>query len=119
MHPIPSVIDLPSAGGVGIEVGGIGSGVQGSTYGDTDMKIRPVNGNANGHGFVDKNGFNSSANIPPSTNTSNSSDKERAGKDGQRENVKHYDADGMCSLHGVLFSMFVHALFLLDLCFRF
>ncbi|KAF4616785.1 hypothetical protein D9613_008874 [Agrocybe pediades] len=85
LHPIPSVIDLPSAGGVGFEVGGIGSGVEGATYGDRDLKIRPVNGNGTFDGYSEKTG---------NVNTSSgSSDQERLGKDGPRPNVKHYDAD--------------------------
>ncbi|KAF9538128.1 hypothetical protein CPC08DRAFT_808238 [Agrocybe pediades] len=85
LHPIPSVIDLPSAGGVGFEVGGIGSGVEGATYGDRDLKIRPVNGNGTSNGYSEKNG---NVNI-----SLGASDQERLGKDGPRPNVKHYDAD--------------------------
>ncbi|PPQ67328.1 hypothetical protein CVT26_007249 [Gymnopilus dilepis] len=93
LHPIPSVIDLPSAGIVGIEVGGIGSGVEGASFyqtSDSQIKMRSgngvdnVNGNANhkGHDWQAKNGV---VPIP--------SDKERAGKDGQAGGVAHYDAD--------------------------
>ncbi|KAG6887473.1 hypothetical protein C0992_012125 [Termitomyces sp. T32_za158] len=50
IHPIPSVIDLPSSAEVGIEIGGIGSGVSGASQhglGTNEIKMR-------GGGFNEK-----------------------------------------------------------------
>ncbi|KAF8880461.1 PAP2 superfamily-domain-containing protein [Gymnopilus junonius] len=107
LHPIPSVIDLPSAGIVGFEVGGIGSGVVGSSFhqgngnGNSNsssngsiygshIKMRSGNGVGNsddnedqdGHDWEKKNGI-----------VSGPSDKEKTGKDGDLGGVAHYDAD--------------------------
>ncbi|KDR76501.1 hypothetical protein GALMADRAFT_120678 [Galerina marginata CBS 339.88] len=110
LHPIPSVIDLPSTGGVNIEVGGIGSGVKGVSnfhpsdgYGGRDLKMRAGNGNGNGHGNGNGNGgqnglyslgnANGNGVKNRNGNAGVASDKERTGKDGQATGVTHYDAD--------------------------
>ena len=81
LHPIPSVIDLPTSAGVEVEVGGIGSGVDGVSR---DLKMRFGSGVGNGVNEKNRNG----------NGYTTSNDKESAGKDGQISNVKHYDADG-------------------------
>jgi len=94
LHPIPSVIDLPSTSSMVFEVGGIGSGVEGvsNVRGKRDLKMRSGNGAAyaaNGslsNGHSEKNGNGSHGPV---------SDKESTGKEGQAPPVKHYDADGM------------------------
>ena len=77
LHPIPSVIDLPTSAGMGVEVGGFGSGVEGVSK---DLKMRVFGSGGVGNGEKMGNG--------------NRDDKESAGKDGQISDVKHYDADG-------------------------
>jgi dihydrosphingosine 1-phosphate phosphatase len=77
LHPIPSVIDLPTGAGVGVEVGGFGSGVGGVSK---SLKMRVLGSGGVSNGEKMGNG--------------NRDDKESAGKDGQISDVKHYDADG-------------------------
>jgi hypothetical protein len=98
LHPIPSVIDLPSTAQMSVEVGGIGSGVEGVSNvhmnGERDLKMRSGNGAGaayatNGslvNGHSEKNGNGSLGPVL---------DKESTGKEGQAPPVKHYDADGM------------------------
>ncbi|KAH9477378.1 Dihydrosphingosine 1-phosphate phosphatase [Psilocybe cubensis] len=99
LHPIPSVIDLPSAGNVGIEIGGIGSGVEGHSGSRTvmakDLKMRSGNGHRNANGAANGNAhpsnekaFNGKAGVG-----AHRTDKESTGKDGQPDDVRHYDAD--------------------------
>ena len=80
---------------MGVEVGGIGSGVEGVSNvhmnGARDLKMRSGNGaHATNGSFVndysEKNGNGSPGPV---------SDKESTGKEGQVPPVKHYDADGM------------------------
>ena len=82
LHSIPSVIDLPGAGGVSVEVGGIGSGTRGVSHGRADLKNRA------GAGARGEKGAGGPA----------AQDRERAGKDGPVGGVKHYDADGAASV---------------------
>ncbi len=88
MHPIPSVIDLPSTVGVGVEVGGIGSGVKGFSDAHWSngslLKLRSGNGSGSGDAPVEIK------------NSDKLADKESRGK--LNEEVKHYDADGMFSI---------------------
>ena len=87
LHPIPSVIDLPTNAGVNFEVGrsGSGSGIDGVSR---DLKMRVPAGGGAGNGEVDEKIQNR-----------NGYDKERDGKDGQISDVKRYDADGKCLTH--------------------
>jgi len=88
LHPIPSVIDLPSTVGVGVEVGGIGSGVK--SFSDSHwsngslLKLRSGNGSGSGDAPMEIK------------NSDKLVDKESRGK--PNEEVKHYDADGMFSI---------------------
>jgi hypothetical protein len=109
LHPIPSVIDLPSTGGVGIgiEVGGIGSGVagvsnfhpsNGNVYGGHDLKMRSGNGNSTSIGGGGQNTVQSTTNGNWEKGRNGNegayaSDKESTGKEGQSAGVTHYDAD--------------------------
>ena len=83
LHPIPSVIDLPTNTGVSFEVERSGSTFDGVSR-DLKMRVGGGGGTRNGvSGEVDgkiqyKNGY----------------DKESVGKDGQISDVKRYDADG-------------------------
>ena len=87
LHPIPSVIDLPTNAGVGFEVGrsgsGNGSGIDGVSR---DLKMRISGGGGAGNGVNDE--------VDEKIQNGNGYDKERVGKDGQISDVKHYDADG-------------------------
>lgn len=96
LRPIPSVIDLPGTGGVGVEVGGIGTGsgvgglrVGGGVGWEREIKLRGTGAgggekgravNGGGNGYID--GY------------ANGGERGGEGKDG--EPVKHYDADGAC-----------------------
>ena len=87
LHPIPSVIDLPTNAGVNFEVGRSGSGVDGVSR---DLKMRVYGGGGMGNevnGEVDEK----------IRNGKNGYDKESVGKDGQISDVKRYDADGKVS----------------------
>ncbi|KAG6850309.1 hypothetical protein H0H93_015251 [Arthromyces matolae] len=76
LHPIPSVIDLPSSAGVGIEVGGIGSGVRSAlNSGSNEIKLRSS-------GSGEKEQLNPAPVLIP--------ELEQGGKD---KDVKHYDAE--------------------------
>ena len=91
LHPIPSVMDLPSTAQMSVEVGGIGSGVEGVSNvhmnRERDLKMRSGNGaGALVNGHSEKNGNGSLGPVL---------DKESTGKEGQAPPVKHYDADGM------------------------
>ncbi|KAG6907686.1 hypothetical protein DXG01_007789 [Tephrocybe rancida] len=78
IHPIPSVIDLPSSAGVGIEVGGIGSGVSGaSAYASNGIKLR---GNGSSEKGGSEQGQYQAAGAVPELGEKN-------------KDVKHYDAD--------------------------
>jgi hypothetical protein len=96
LHPIPSVIDLPGSGGVGVEIGGIGSGsgVGGvSDFGVNEIKLRGSSGSSSDSGEKGKLG-----NVHAANGTVRSyEEKERTLEDKSGEPVKHYDADGMCS----------------------
>ena len=89
LHPIPSVIDLPTNAGVGFEVGqsGSGSGIDGVSR---DLKMRVGGGGGAGNGV--------NGEVDEKIRNGNGYDKERVGKDGQISAVKHYDADGKGSL---------------------
>lgn len=90
LHPIPSVIDLPSGGGVGVEIGGIGSGsgVSGtSDFGANEIKLRRGGSNSD----VSEKGRPENGNGLANGKEINGKDR-LEGKDGQP--VKHYDADG-------------------------
>ena len=80
IHPIPSVIDLPTNVGVGFEVER--SGIDGVTR---DLKMRVFGGGAA------RNGVNE---VDEKNENRNGYDKENVGKDGQISDVKRYDADG-------------------------
>ncbi|KAG6865552.1 hypothetical protein C0991_001556 [Blastosporella zonata] len=78
IHPIPSVIDLPSSAGVGIEVGGIGSGVRSaSEYRTNEIKMR-------GNGTSEKGSLEQGNNQPVGA-------VPELGE--KSKNVKHYDAE--------------------------
>jgi dihydrosphingosine 1-phosphate phosphatase len=84
LHPIPSVIDLPSRAGVGIEVGGIGGG-----SGELKMRVGGGPGNRRGDGGELNEKTRDEDELYTTLN-----DKEKVGKDEQIPDVKHYDADG-------------------------
>ncbi|KAF8970350.1 PAP2 superfamily-domain-containing protein [Flammula alnicola] len=88
LHPIPSVIDLPGTAGVSVEVGGIGSGVQGVS------NISPF-GHASGRSVKMRSGSGQNGNGSGSLMNGNGrrARTESTGKDGQPGGVKHYDAD--------------------------
>ena len=87
LHPIPSVIDLPTTNaGVGFEVGWSGSVVDGVGVSRGDLKMRVGGGGGAGNGVNDE--------VDEKIQNGNGYDKERVGKDGQISDVKHYDADG-------------------------
>ncbi|KAF8156625.1 PAP2 superfamily-domain-containing protein [Crassisporium funariophilum] len=104
LHPIPSVIDLPSAGEVGVEVGGIGSGVEGhyangSGIGNGighEMKMRSAPGSSQNSYSTLSNGRGHDHNNEKDANgvalSNGLGDKESTGKEGH-VGVKHYDAD--------------------------
>lgn len=83
LHPIPSVIDLPSNVGVGVEVGGIGSGVNGVSHliGPNDSPLKTRRGNGVRDAMVKSQG-----DMPMPV------DQESRKRNKQ---VKHYDVDGM------------------------
>lgn len=86
LHPIPSVIDLPTTNaGVGFEVGWSGSVVDGVGVSRGDLKMRVGGGGGAGNGVVVDD---------EKIRNGNGYDKESVGKDGQVSDVKHYDADG-------------------------
>jgi len=87
LHPIPSVIDLPTSIGVGVEVGGIGSSVKGVNVGNGMLKMRSSVAMASGL---------TGGPIMPSgpLQRTRLGDKESRGRGGESERVKHYDADG-------------------------
>jgi hypothetical protein len=91
LHPIPSVIDLPTHASVNFEVGrnGSGSGIDGVSR---DLKMRVFGGGGSG------NGVNTSSEVDENIRNRNDYDKESIGKDGQISDVKRYDADGKVSL---------------------
>ena len=72
LKTIPSVIDLPSTAGVGIEVGGIGSGISSLRTG-TETTIRSRNA---------------------SSHSRNKYSLDEKVDEGTEKEVKHYDADG-------------------------
>ena len=80
LHPIPSVIDLPTNTGANFEVGRGGSGVS------RDLKMRVSGGGGTGNGV--------NGEVDEKIQNRNGYDKERVGKDGQISDVKRYDADG-------------------------
>lgn len=91
LHPIPSVIDLPGTGGVGVEVGGIGSGsgVGGmADFGVNEIKLRGGTASSSDSGDKGKLG-NGTVRMYE--------EKERTLESKTGEPVKHYDADGMWS----------------------
>ncbi|KAK7462727.1 Long-chain base-1-phosphate phosphatase [Stygiomarasmius scandens] len=89
LRPIPSVIDLPGTGlGVGVEVGGIGSGIGVDGRSGSEMKSRGEKGKSNG--MVEKESTGNGVGIEEKDN----------GKEDPA--VKHYDAD-------VLTKVFVYA----------
>ncbi|TFK70137.1 hypothetical protein BDN72DRAFT_959047 [Pluteus cervinus] len=114
LRPIPSVIDLPSSGGVGVEVGGIGSGsgvgvegrryaggVEGRYAGGRELRVRGVGGNGNGVYRNGKtlgvNGGGGGGSLSGMTNGSTNGYyySEKGNDEGGQEldAVKHYDAD--------------------------
>ncbi|KAG6845005.1 hypothetical protein H0H87_001777 [Tephrocybe sp. NHM501043] len=82
IHPIPSVIDLPSSAGVGIEVGGIGSGVS-SASGSSEIKMR---GSGTSEKGSSEKGYNQTSG--PVLELGEKS-----------KGVKHYDAEGELYLY--------------------
>jgi hypothetical protein len=89
LHPIPSVIDLPTNTGVSFEVERSGIDVISS-----DLKMRVCGGGGAGNGVNDE--------VDEKIQNRNGYDKESVGKDGQISDVKRYDADGkvpFLSLH--------------------
>ncbi|KAL1724282.1 hypothetical protein EV715DRAFT_244770 [Schizophyllum commune] len=84
LHAIPSVIDLPSMSGM--EVGGVGSGVSGSSVawrlGESEMKLRQ------GSGVVTEKAQNA-VDPNPLARTGASSPREET----MVQRLKHYDAD--------------------------
>lgn len=111
LRPIPSVIDLPGTGGVGVEVGGIGSGASGvANVNGREIKLRgagagsmtsslPTDKTKLGNGQVVGNG-----------SAQTLVEKEDGGviKDGQP--VKHYDADGKSPSRSTTFVTTDHSL---------
>ncbi|KAH0581654.1 hypothetical protein H2248_011351 [Termitomyces sp. 'cryptogamus'] len=82
IHPIPSVIDLPSSVQVGIEVGGIGSGVSGAFQhgrGSNEIKMR-------GGGFNEKGGLEQE-------NSAGGVVVPELSEGEKNKDVKHYDAE--------------------------
>ncbi|KIM45566.1 hypothetical protein M413DRAFT_430272 [Hebeloma cylindrosporum] len=105
LHPIPSVIDLPSPGQMGVEVGGIGSGVEGVSNvegvssvhmdGERDVKIRSGTGASLAtSGSLVSHDNEKIGSVSPGPVL----DKESTGKEGQAPPVKHYDADVLTKL---------------------
>lgn len=102
LQAIPSVIDLPSTAGVMFETGGIGSGVDGSSRRSNfqeeseTKKLRSVNGSrANGLGEKRR------VATEPETHSvrfGSSVDEERDSGSSSKDKVKHYDAEGACSI---------------------
>ncbi|KAF9458927.1 hypothetical protein BDZ94DRAFT_1200301 [Collybia nuda] len=93
LHPIPSVIDLPGTGGVGVEVGGIGSGsgVGGvSDFGVNEIKLRGGSGGSSDSGDKGKSG---NGQTTPNGVIRTYEEKERTLEGKTGEPVKHYDAD--------------------------
>ncbi|RXW18956.1 hypothetical protein EST38_g6891 [Candolleomyces aberdarensis] len=98
LHPIPSVIDLPSSAGViMVETGGIGSGVDGREHansaGDGGIKMRSVNASStNGFHAEEKksSGHANGHERSHSVRFGSSIDEEQDSKD---KTVKHYDAE--------------------------
>ena len=88
LHPIPSVIDLPTNPGASFEVGPRGSGIDGVSR---DLRMRVGGGDGGGVG----NGVNGE--VDEEIQNGNGYDKESVGKDGQVSDVKRYDADGRFS----------------------
>ncbi|KAF9527614.1 PAP2 superfamily-domain-containing protein [Crepidotus variabilis] len=89
LRPIPSVIDLPSAGVVGVEVGGIGSGADGIsnvhlTHHNGNL-LKTRNGNGNGSADI----------VVKSKDLNRVADSEKDGSEMEEFDfrVKHYDAD--------------------------
>lgn len=88
LRPIPSVIDLPSTGGVGVEVGGIGSGngsgldTVGGVRGLSAIKSR----NASGRSSETQDDFDY-------VNEKNEDAELRGSRYEKANDVKHYDAD--------------------------
>ncbi|KAG6871786.1 hypothetical protein C0995_016626 [Termitomyces sp. Mi166 len=82
IHPIPSVIDLPSSAEVGIEVGGIGSGVNGAfqhgQHGNNEIKMRG-------------GGLNEKAGLEQEISVGGVVPELAEGK--KNKDVKHYDAE--------------------------
>ena len=83
LHPIPSVIDLPTNAGVNFEVGRSGSGIDSVSR---DLKMRVIGGGGTGNGL--------NGEVEGQIRNRNGDDKESIGKDGQISDVKRYDADG-------------------------
>ena len=81
LHPIPSVIDLPTNTSVNFEVGR--SGIDGVSK---DLKMRVFGGGGAGNGV--------NGEVDEKVQNRNGYDKERDGKDGQISDVIRYDADG-------------------------
>lgn len=88
LHPIPSVIDLPSSAGV--EVGGIGSGVSGISE-FNGIKLRGAGGGANS-GWATPEKTSSRQNVYKQDFQESGGKTGLEGKDGSP--IKHYDADG-------------------------
>ncbi|KAG6877124.1 hypothetical protein C0993_010127 [Termitomyces sp. T159_Od127] len=83
IHPIPSVIDLPSSAQVSIEVGGIGSGVSGVSQrrlGTNEIKMR-------GGGLNEKENFGQECGVG-AVAVPELAEGEKI------KDVKHYDAEG-------------------------
>lgn len=87
LRPIPSVIDLPGTSGVGVEMGGIGSGMRPVWKGRREL-VR-MRGNAN-----------AKSSLSMYTNGTTIEEQKASGEKGV---VKHYDADGVFSIFLILF----------------
>jgi dihydrosphingosine 1-phosphate phosphatase len=94
LRSIPSLIDLPGSRGVGVEVGGIGSGSGvgvGPEFRHGEIKLRGGNSN-----IEEKDKLSAREKSNGHVCVAEEEEETRDGKDGQP--VKHYDADGECSL---------------------
>ena len=93
LQPIPSMIDLPTSIKVGVEVGGIGSGVKG-VQGNGKRIGMGENGMLKRSGAIPSGPMGGSFVTSSERHNKIVRDNESRGKEGLGEHVKHYDADG-------------------------